>query len=256
MQRWTIRLMVGAALTWIGVAVIHAEDPVVPVYHEPHHRQTFQYGPTRLIDLQIPPGDTSWFHSHESPILYVTFSTSQTKTQNLGEEWGTRGAGPGRGAGRGAEGAPERPPSAGPPVPAVLPRISSTTSYAERPVTHRLQNIGERLFRAVGVINETAGDESMTEQAAGFDAKPELANRWFRAYRTTLGPGESTPSHRHKTTTVVFQASEGHGLAAGAMKFELNEPGQWAFFVASDSHTIRNTGSSRLEFVEVEVRQP
>jgi hypothetical protein len=141
-------------------------------------------------------------------------------------------------------------------VPPPLPRISSTTSYAERPVTHRLQNIGERLFRAIGVLNETPGDETLTEQAAGFDAKPELSNRWFRAYRTAIGPGESTPQHRHKATVVVLQTSEGHGLATGPMKFELNEPGQWAFFEVGQDHVIKNTGAARLEFVEVEVRQP
>ena len=37
---------------------------------------------------------------------------------------------------------------------------------------------------ALGVINETAGgDETVTEQAAGFTSKPESANRWFRVYR-------------------------------------------------------------------------
>jgi quercetin dioxygenase-like cupin family protein len=182
----------------------------------------------------------------------VTLSSSQSKTQIFGEEWGARGAG-GRGAGRGAE---DALPVASPGVPPRLPRISSTTSYAERPVTHRLQNIGERMFRAIGVLNETAGDETTSEQAAGFEAKPELSNRWFRAYRTELGPGESTPQHRHKATVVVIQTSDGHGSATGPMKFELNEPGQWAFFDSGVNHVIKNTGNARLEFVEVEVRQP
>ncbi len=68
---------------------------------------------------------------------------------------------------------------------------------SERPITHRLENIGEGLFRAMVVINETAGDEATTQEAAGFSGKPELTNRWFRAYRFALAPGESTPKHRH-----------------------------------------------------------
>jgi hypothetical protein len=40
------------------------------------------------------------------------------------------------------------------------------------------------------------------------------------------------------------------------MKFELNEPGQWAFFDASDAHEIKNTGDVQLQFVEVEMRRP
>src|SRR5215208_1812904 len=74
------------------------QTPVMPVHQEPHHRQVFQYGPMRIIDLQIPPGDMSWFHTHEWPVFYLTVADSQTRTQILGEEWGARGRGAGPGA--------------------------------------------------------------------------------------------------------------------------------------------------------------
>src|SRR5262245_59357247 len=174
--------------------------PIVPVYREPHHRQVYQYGTTRILDLQIPPGDISWFHSHESPVLYVTLGTSQTRTQNLGEEWGGGGGNRAAGAGRAGAAAPAGGRGTGGVTGApAAPRATSTTSYFEKPVTHRLENIGTGLFRAMVVVNETAGDEVTTEQAAGFDGKPELTNRWFRAYRIVLDSGDTTPSHVHKT---------------------------------------------------------
>jgi quercetin dioxygenase-like cupin family protein len=253
MRRHVIQLSPLLALLTVGVTA--AEDPVVPVYHEPHHRQVFQYGPMRILDLQIPPGTTTWFHTHEAPVLYVNLVSSQSRSQNLGEEWGGGGprnpgangpTGPG-----GTNGDRPAPPRPGPAV-----RVFSTTSYAEKPVTHRLENVGERLSRAIVVINETAGDETTTEQAAGFEMKPELTNRWYRAYRITLGPGETTGSHRHQAPVAIVQTLDGHARANGAMKFELNEPGQWAFFDAGDSHEIRNSGDARFEFVEVEIRKP
>src|SRR5688500_16246509 len=95
------------------------QTPVMPVHQEPHHRQVFQSGPMRIIDLQIPPGDVSWFHSHEWPVFYLTVADSQTLTQVLGLEWGARarGAGPGRGgppagAVPGAGALPAAPPAA------------------------------------------------------------------------------------------------------------------------------------------------
>ena len=266
MRRYAFGMCAALAVAWAGAAALQADDPIVPVYREPHHRQVFQFGPTRILDLQIPPGDKSWFHSHESPVLYVTLGTSRNRTQNLGEEWGGGGAARG-GAGRGGAGQASEAPAAGgaaPPRPAAPPvapgtlisRVSSTTSYAERPITHRLENIGEGLFRAMVVINETAGDEATTEEAAGFSGKPELTNRWFRAYRFALGPGESTPKHRHTAPVAIFQASSGRGgTGIGGMKFEFNDPGQWAFFDAGDAHEIRNGGDARMEFVEVEVRR-
>jgi quercetin dioxygenase-like cupin family protein len=256
MGRWVCALSWISALVSVGIAPMLAEEPVVPVYHEPHHRQVFQYGSTRILDVQIPPGDTSWYHTHDSPILYVTLSAGQIRTQNLGQEWGVPGRG--RGPGPAATGAtPPIPPQT---VDATAgrssARLSSTTTYGEHPVTHRVQNIGEQLFRPIGVINESAGDDATTEQAAGFDGKPELTNRWFRAYRFTLAAGESTPSHRHKTPVVLIQTTDGRAISAGAMKFELNEPGRWAFFDAGDPHQTRNTGNAGVELIEVEVRQP
>jgi oxalate decarboxylase/phosphoglucose isomerase-like protein (cupin superfamily) len=223
------------------------DGPVVPVYDEPHHRQVFQFGPTRILDLQIPPGDISWFHSHESPVLYVTLGTSQTRMQNLGEEWsggGRRGGGAGRAGGR--AGAP-------PPAPAA-PRATSTTSYAERPVTHRLENIGDGLFRAMVVVNETAGDEATSVAEAGFSGEPELTNRWFRAYRIALAPGEATTAHVHRTPVAIIQATAGTGRGEGGMHWEFTEPGQWAFFDTGTSHVVRNTGAGPIELIEVEVR--
>ena len=87
MRRWTRSLSGISTLVWFGtvsVVPMVAEEPVVPVYHEPHHRQVFQYGSTRILDVQVPPGDTSWYHTHDSPILYVTLSAGQIRTQNLG----------------------------------------------------------------------------------------------------------------------------------------------------------------------------
>jgi quercetin dioxygenase-like cupin family protein len=218
----------------------------VPVHQDPHHRQVFQYGRTRILDLRIPPGDISWFHTHEWPVLYVTFSRSQIRTQNLGLDWG------GRGGGRGTPARGGQPPVA--PATPTIPRPTSTTSYPETPVTHRLQNIGDGLFWASVVVNESQGDDTTTERAAGFTAKPELINTWFRAYRIVLSPGERTATHKHGAPVAVIQATPGKGVGSGGVKWELNEPGQWAFVDADVSHDFRNVGDGAIELIEVEVR--
>ena len=260
MRRCTGCVFAILAFIWSGAAAIRAEDPVVPVYHEPHHRQVFQYETTRILDVQIPPGDTSWYHTHESPILYVTLSNSQNRIQNLGQDWNLPGGGRGANPNANAPAATTNPArnatsnAAGGAPPAA--RVSSTTSYVEQPVTHRLQNVGDRLFRLVAVINEAKGDDLTSQEAAGFAGKAELTNRWFRAYRFTVAPGESTSPHRHQTPVVIVQATDGRARGVGAMKFDFTEAGRWAFFDAGDAHEIRNMGTAPVDFVEVEVRRP
>ena len=237
-----------AALAQSGDAGAAAESPVVPVHEEPHHRQVFQYGKTRILDLQVPPGDRSWFHTHEWPVLYMTLGTSAVRTQNLGSDWSGGGA---RAPNAQPGGAP-RP--AAPPAERRTPRATSTTSYVERPVTHRIENVGEGLFSAMVVVNETAGDAGTSVADAGFESEPELTNDWFRSYRVTLAPGAATRAHEHKTPVVIFQAIAGKAVADGPMDFEFNRPGQWAFYDAGVEHRIENLGDASIELLEIEVR--
>lgn len=238
-----------------GAVVTRGEEAPMPVYHEPHHRMVFQAGPTRILDGQLPPGDASLFHTHDHPILYLTLSGSQMKTDVLGEPEGAgRGA-----AGRGGDG---RGRGAGRPTPpslqnAVAPNVrpASTTSYIEHPITHRIANVGDKLFHFMAIINESAGSDA-EQSATGFSGDPELTNHWFRAYRITLAPGEKTPQHQHTTPAVLVQISDGQGVAVGPMKWELNEPGRWAWFERGDAHDVRNAGTARVEFIEVEIRTP
>lgn len=251
----------GQGTTWQPAdAAGNGQTPIMPVHQEPHHRQVFQRGPMRILDLQIPPGDVSWFHTHEWPVYYLTTSDSPTVSQTLGEEWGAgrRGRGPAPAPG----GAPPPAAPAAGATPAARgpvrgrPRLMSDLSYAERPNTHRIRNDGPGLFRAMVVVNETAGgDEAVSEEQAGFTDKPISSNKWFRAYRIALAPGEKSSSHQHKAPVVILQDTAGKGLGVGGMTFEFNEPGQWAYFDAGDRHQISNTGESRLELIEVEVRR-
>jgi hypothetical protein len=215
------------------VASLPKGEQVVPVYHEPHHRQLFAKGTTRILEGSVPPGDTSWYHVHAEPVLYLTLSASAQRTQVLGEDWG-RGRGEGVApagpapAGRGAPPAGRGAPPPLTPGAITTVRPTSTTSYYDQPITHRISNGGDRLFRFMVVTNAAAGDD--TDADHGFQGKAELVNRWFRAYRITLAPGQSSASHKHTTESVIVQVSDGQGVAAGPMTWELSEQGRWAWF--------------------------
>jgi hypothetical protein len=225
------------------------QDRVVPVYEEPRHRQIFKSGTTRILELIVLPGDTSLFHSHEDPIAYINLSGSTLRTQELGKEWSQGG---GRGGAR-AGGAAAPAPAPAPAAPAV--RVTSTTSYAQTPATHRIANTGTGIVHALVVVNQTKGTDATTPKEAGFEGMPELTNSWFRVYRFSLPPGQ-TGTHTHKTPTFLAQTSAGTAVARGGRLRALNDVGDWAFFDATVSHEISNTSTNTVEFVEVEVRQP
>jgi uncharacterized protein (DUF885 family) len=235
-----------------AVAALPKGEQVVPVYHEPHHRQLFVHGTTRILEGQFPPGDTSWYHTHTEPILYLTLSGSQQRGQVLGDDWNR-----GRGGEGGAAPAAPAPGRGAPPAggrgggPAVRP--TSTTSYIESPVTHRIQNVGDRLYRFMAVTNASAGDESASDH--GFQGRAELTNRWFRAYRIIVPPGGKSEGHTHAADAIIVQVAEGKGVISGPMTWELAEQGSWAWFEKGAAHTISNTGTTPLEVIEVDIRR-
>jgi quercetin dioxygenase-like cupin family protein len=202
---------------------------------------------TRILDVQIPPGDTTLFHTHSDPILYVTMSTSRTRSQNLGADLSASPS-----AAANAPSAPNAPVS-----PSVPPgRMMSTTSYAERPQTHRVNNFGPTLFRLIGITNASAGDDS-PGPSAGFDIEAEISNRWFRGYRRAL-TAQETVEHRHANPVAIVLVAGAAGVRTQAMAASahpLSQPGAFLFLDAGATHVLR-AGAPDTQVVEVEVRQP
>jgi hypothetical protein len=231
----------------MGFAVSAAQsDKVVPVHEEPRHRLVFESPQTRILDVQIPAGDTTLFHTHSDPILYVSMSQSQTRSQTLGREWGEA---PAASAAQAAATAPAAPAASA--APARPGRMTSTTSYAKQPLTHRVNNVGQGLFRLIGVLNRSAGDET-DGPSEGFTAQPEITNRWFRGYRWTLTSNAAPHRHRNPVAVVLIT---GRASARGPSTTALDKPGQFAWFEGDAEHSIISVGGD-AEVVEVEVRRP
>ena len=210
-------------------------ERIVPVHQEPRHRMVFEAGSTRILHLQVQPGDTSLFHTHAEPIVYVVIQTTETQTQNIGSEWSA---------------ARNQLPFTAPPS-----GVFGTTSYVENPVTHRIRNAGKDVFELIAILNLSPGEETQTPETAGFTGKPEHSNRWFRAYRISVPAGASV-RHEHATPTVLVQTTAGTALGTGARLFGFNQPNDWGYFDPREPHQVRNAGKTAVEFIEVEVRQP
>jgi len=217
-----------------------ATGPEVPrpvtLVDEPRHRVVFDAGTTRVHDVQVPSGDTTLYHVHDTPILYVPISRSSTRTQVLGAEWA--GGDPSR----------SQPPPSGP------QRVSSIVSYVGTPVTHRVNNNGDGLFRLIAVVNRAAGSEAAPAMVAGLPETPELVNRYYRAFRVVLQPGASTPLHTHDAAVVTVQQTAGRVTVEGASDTTLEAAGAFAYHDGGLPHRVRNTGSTPVDVIDVELR--
>jgi hypothetical protein len=99
------------------------KDPV-PVEREPHHHVVFENQYLRLLDVVVPPGEMTLFHTHSLDNVAVLLAETTLKNQNPGEDW------------------TERPITHG----SVGFRAGTKTPY-----THRIMNTGAVVFHVMDV---------------------------------------------------------------------------------------------------------
>lgn len=59
----------------------------IQVSKEPSHKKVLENKYIRLLDVWIKPGDTSLFHIHSTPSLFLMLSNTSAGSQIMGQEW-------------------------------------------------------------------------------------------------------------------------------------------------------------------------
>ena len=69
------------------VAALHVEaQEVVAVSKEPLHKNVFENEYLRVLDVHIAPGDTTQFHKHEIPSVFISLHPVRTGSQVIVED--------------------------------------------------------------------------------------------------------------------------------------------------------------------------
>ncbi len=58
----------------------------VPVSKEPRHHNVFENAFVRVLDVHVPPGDTTQFHKHETPSVFIVLTPVKTGSEVVIEE--------------------------------------------------------------------------------------------------------------------------------------------------------------------------
>lgn len=215
------------AASLLGTAYLHspslAQDfrgqRIVQILQEPRHRTVHRDGDVYLLDVQINPGDRTLPHTHDAAILYTFISN---------------GDGP------------------------LYGRVSGNTDYVEQNFTHAVSNAGPNLFRIIALTNYGTGLPGASgDRPTGINVEPQEENDWFRSYRLTLEPGETTATQTHSNPSVVIQVSEGtvHVSREDGLTAELTAMGDWAWRNEGSSYTITNRGRQPVDVVVNEARR-
>jgi hypothetical protein len=201
----------------------------VPVYEEPLHRPVFQNRFVRVLDVVIPAGVATGYHTHAVRIVGTVIQDARSWTQ-------IQGAAP-------DEALPPR--DAG----AVLENWT-----AELPYTHRVANIDKAPIHYI--VGEWLA-------SPGIDAAPlpETSSRKLvregtiaRIYRVLLAPGESTELHAHAAPGLTIQVTSGSVDDTGTTPAATGGKGAgaWRWRDAGHTHVLRNGGAERALVIEID----
>jgi hypothetical protein len=209
---------------------------VVPVHEEPRHHLVVDQRALRILDVQIPPGDTTLFHTHDTPIHYVLISAAVTVSQTLGQEWTARGSGaqPARAAGD----------------------AWWSLDYGERPLTHRVANVGSTVYHLIGITNRAPGPTSGQIGAANVvPGEVEAESRWFRRTRLTLPVGGEARLQGRAGPVLAVQVTAGRldVVAATGSTRRTSAAGGWLLQEADQAYRLLNPGTGPVTLVLVQV---
>jgi quercetin dioxygenase-like cupin family protein len=210
---------------------LHAQD-AVPVQREPRHRLVLDSARFRVLDVLIAPGDTTLFHIHDTPIMYVDLSPSPVAIQVLGGGWTAL------------------PPAA---VPGGV-RIDST--YVATSVTHRVTNTGTTEFRLLAIISSTPTSMVPTAAQTELPGTVQTRSTWFWQARVHIAPQSGTEWRTSEVPVLIVQPLAGQldVEVEGKGHQPLEGPGNFSLVPAHLRYRIANRGIAAANAVAIQIR--
>ena len=213
----------------------------VPLSKEPRHTLVYENADLRILDVNIPPKETTLDHVHDHDIVTVSMGgETTTRTQSPGQAWSE-----------------PRPPRA-------LGQ-ATISDYAGQPGSHRVENLGGSPYHLFAVENLRKSGWSTGRTIPVLVNAIAAESRAFKVYDVRLVRAAPQTSHTHAVPTVVVVLagavmSDGPDAQAKAnapapvgLK-QLDRPGQWLLVPRGDTHHLVRLGTADAHVVEIEVR--
>jgi len=207
----------------------NGEKPTaVEMWEEPAHRLALDKGKIKVIDLKLKSGDTSQYHTHRYPTVYLVVNDAIVGTQLWPEDWAYKEA--------------ENLQATGTTV--------DRSDYNEEPILHRIHNKDDEDFHLIGIIN--LGDGA----AGDFDGGFLMENDWFKEHKYELKPDQKSGemTFDHPALVVQFESGATELMEGGNPSANKTEAGDFFWVEPGTAFSILNNGSSVRDYTVVEIK--
>jgi opacity protein-like surface antigen len=225
--------LAASVLASAAPATAQQEPAPVPVEKASYHWPVFHNELVTVLRVIFPPGRGSNYHIHSTDQLGVLVEAGENSNQEFGKD--------------------PTPPRAG--------KRGSVgfTAYSKKTFIHRSTNLGKTPFHNVVVSLKSPQPSGFTAGSRADVAAYQqvLDNERARAWRLILDPGQSAAAITQSAPgmRVVLEGGEITESAVGLPdRGQALRLGDFYWQDAGPTRTLKNTGSSRIEIVEFELK--
>jgi hypothetical protein len=227
-------LYVAIACLFSQAAMAQDEGHAVPIEKAPYHLPVFKNEYVTLLKIDVPPHRNTGFHTHTVDSVSVNIEQADMANQLPGEK----------------QTAPQRSKRGQP----------NFTAYSkQKPRTHKASNMGETPFHNVTfLLNYPQPGQFSASSRAGVSGYTQIMdNERVRGWRIALDPGQTTGAFTQTAPglRIVLDGSEIAELVPGQPDRGMNlRLGEFYWQNRGVTRAVRNTGTTRLEFIEFELK--
>ena len=198
----------------------------VPVREEPRHHVVLQNEYIRLLDVWLPPGDTTMFHLHEIPSFFVVLSETKTESQVKGENW----------------------------VKAVsTPGYNWFNGFTTGPLIHRVCNTDSNSFHVMDIeILSNTKDDNNKKPPQPFELL--LENEKLFAYKINLVKGDKKQIVDRGPHVVIVVSGPGTNIQFSNNKEQDLSQGKFIWIEPKEKFWLQNKGNNETSLIVVELK--
>ena len=216
------------------VAIAQKEGPAVPIEKAPYHLPVFKNEYVTVLKIDVPPHRNTGFHIHTTDSVSVNIEDADMANQLPGEK--------------------QTPPQHS------KRGQASFTAYSKQPPRiHKASNMGETPFHNVSfILNYPQPGRFSPSSRADVSGYTEIMdNERVRGWRLVLEPGQTAGVFTQTAPglRIVLDGGEIAELVPGQSDRGMNlRLGEFYWQDPGVMRGVRNTGTTRLEFVEFELK--
>lgn len=203
----------------------------VPVNKEPRHHAVFENKKVRILNVLLPPADTSLYHLHSTPSVFISLSTTKTAAQLKGSQPSPFGL-------------------------STQGNIWFENLAPPHTRIHRVWNEDTATFHVVDVELFTDDLPFNTKLLSVPDSRVIIDTSWVRVYRLDLAKNDKIEFSKQPDSFVLLAINDAAAEIIQNNKTikEIVKEGDFLWINAGDKIVITNKKSGKASFALLEIK--